>query len=139
MRISDWSSDVCSSDLAEEDHRRDRCLDALGNSECISGGRESNRTCAGVTEQSARMLEVARASALAIQEGPVDGHQSRIICYRGELRRSEHGQSPPATRRSRSEAQAVRFNIDLPFPQSDIRDCPIYWPTNAPQLTGTPL
>src|SRR3546814_11902935 len=111
MRISDWSSDVCSSDLlhgerhgeaagtvvvgqqdetrhriwrsntwdaliaerspdrnAEEDHRRDRCLDALGNSECISGGRESHRTCAGVTEQSARMLEVARASALALQE-----------------------------------------------------------------------
>src|SRR3546814_16638950 len=87
MRISDWSSDVCSSDL--------------------------------VTEQSARMLEVARASALAIQEGPVDGHQSRIICYRGEHRRSEPGQSPPAKRRSRSEAQAVRCNIDRPIPQID--------------------
>src|SRR3546814_8952972 len=62
-------------------------------------GRESNRTCAGVTEQSARMLEVARASALAIQEGPVDGHQSRIICYRSEER--SEGKECVGTCRSR--------------------------------------
>src|SRR3546814_12804698 len=85
------------------------------------------------------MPEVARASAPAIKEGPLDGQQSRVIGYRGEHRRSEYGQSSLAERRSGSEPQTVRCNIDRPVPQIGLRDCPIYWPTNAPQLTSTPL
>src|SRR3546814_16337449 len=34
-------AECCPDRDAEEDHRRDRCLDALVNSECISGRRES--------------------------------------------------------------------------------------------------
>src|SRR3546814_14346641 len=77
---------------AEEDHGRNRRRDALGDAERVSSRRESNCTGARVTEQSARMPEVARASAPAIKEGPLDGQQSRVIGYRGEHRRSEYGQ-----------------------------------------------
>src|SRR3546814_1206308 len=105
MRISDWSSDVCSSDLlhgerhgeaagtvvvgqqdetrhriwrsntwdaliaerspdrnAEEDHRRDRCREARGTSECISGGSATNRNCEGGHGKSVRQF--GRANVL---------------------------------------------------------------------------
>src|SRR3546814_7691902 len=38
MRISDWSSDVCSSDLISDDGRRDPA--GLGGLSCRDGGRE---------------------------------------------------------------------------------------------------
>src|SRR3546814_19751343 len=61
MRISDWSSDVCSSDLAG---RRDRCARQLP--ECPRASGATDRSCAQWGKSVMKSFSLAGAASLAL-------------------------------------------------------------------------
>src|SRR3546814_12066902 len=86
MRISDWSSDVCSSDLAAEAHRQVGYLEHASNTK--SAGRGQHRTlrtknsprCSSAADSVTRLTLCARPCTLP-------EHVSWITFIRSEERR----------------------------------------------------
>src|SRR3546814_3217744 len=84
MRISDWSSDVCSSDLARRDRRpRDRrfprCMEQLRH----AGGRQHQRHRAPISEQVGASIDVAHINEHMLREHQLVEH--RAIARQGPL------------------------------------------------------
>src|SRR3546814_7532841 len=84
MRISDWSSDVCSSDLAQPDHGGKRCGDIA---ELVGAQREDrgNRLVEQAAGGGANLCGLSEQSRRGVSRSGRDG----AIAVRGRQPRSE--------------------------------------------------
>src|SRR3546814_14843221 len=111
MRISDWSSDVCSSDLLAEPVLGDEALDVLCGDFGVDGHEESLgarwRRCGGCGAARAGQA-VATLAVRSLGSLKATFSTTPLTFYTLTSKRSRHEDTTPSTRTSGAAAPAVR-------------------------------
>src|SRR3546814_21153115 len=73
MRISDWSSDVCSSDLPSylQEHGRPNSPEDLAQHNCLSFGNQGNQARGWLLKQDGELRDVRVKGNMACSDGSV--------------------------------------------------------------------